>query len=157
VTEQGDFIDNHGIHTSGQLVATGGSESVAIVEIDRGALEPTAISVNDTVRRLRSVLKDRYPDTRFKVRVTRDVEGSIDIEWTSGPLADEVVTIARDYISADYRRGRLPGAEGTDVDQLGPEMNVEDSRYDVSRIEVCRLKADGSVDATRLIQTHEIE
>jgi len=121
-----------------------------------GALEPTGISIMEAGRRLRSVLKDRYPAVRFKVRVTRDVERSIDIEWTSGPLADEVVTIARDYISAGYRHGGLLG-DGGNVDLPEHGIGTKGSRYDVSRIEVCRLKADGSVDATRLIQTNEIE
>ncbi len=155
MTEQDGFLDNHSAHAPAGS-GTVGSESVAIVEIDRGALEPTAISVNDTVRRLRSVLKDRYTDVRFKVRVTRDVEGSIDIEWTSGPLADEVVTVARDYISADYRHGGLLG-DGAEVDLPKHGIDTKGSHYDVSRIEVCRLKADGSVDTNRVMQANGIE
>ncbi len=156
MTAQDGFIDDHGAHTPAGS-GTVGSESVAIVEDDLRALEPTVISVNEAVRLLRSTLKNRYPDVRFKVRVTHGMERSIDIEWTGGPLADEVVAIARDYIGAGYRRGSLRGTEGKDVDQPGRVMGAEGHRYDVSGIGRCRLKADGSVDTNRVMQANGIE
>ncbi len=122
-----------------------------------GALEPTVISVNEAIRRLRSILKGRYPDVRFKVRVTRGLERSLDIEWAGGPLADEVVTISRDYINGGQQRDDLVNNGGTDGDLPRQGMRPEGSRYDVCRIDVCRLKADGSIDATRLLRTNENE
>ncbi len=171
MTEQGDFTDDHGDHAAHEHVAADGEPRAVlqgeIVGVSDGhtqaapytisAQGPTIIAYKETVRLLRSTLKNRYPDVRFKVRVTPGMERSIDIEWTGGPLTDEVVAIARDYIGAGYRRGSLLGTEGKDVDQPGRGMGAEGNRYDVSRIDVCRLKADGSVDTNRVAHANGIE
>jgi len=171
VNEQGGFIGDHGTPAPAQFVAGDGEPRAvlesAIVGVGDGhaqasphtisAQEPTIIAYKETVRLLRSTLKNRHPDVRFKVRVTHGMERSIDIEWTGGPLADEVVAIARDYIGAGYRRGSLLGNDGKDVDQPGRGMGADGIRYDVSRIDVCRLKADGSVDTNRVVHANGIE
>jgi len=171
MTKQDGFIDEHGTHAANEHGAADGEPRAVlqseIVGVSDGhaqvapytisAQEPTIIAYKETVRLLRSTLKNRHPDVRFKVRVTHGMEQSIDIEWTGGPLADEVVVIARDYIGAGYRRGSLVSNDGKDVDQPGRGMGVGGSRYDVSRIVVCRLKADGSVDTNRVVHANGIE
>ncbi len=122
-----------------------------------GALEPTVIPIMEAGRRLRSVLKDRYPTVRFRVRVRRGVERSIDIEWTSGPLADEVVTIARDYIDGGHQRASIVNDGGADSHLPRQVVMAEGGRYDISRIEVYRLKTDGSVDTNRVVHANGIE
>lgn len=53
--------------------------------------QPRTLSVTETAKLIRKVLKREFPDTKFSVRSDRYAGGaSIDVTWTDGPLDREV-------------------------------------------------------------------
>jgi hypothetical protein len=117
-----------------------------------GLMEPTVIPAKETARLLRAEVKDRYPGARVSVRLSSGgrLSHSLDVDWAAGPSIDEMIAVAWEFIGIGYR-GYEGGDGGEYIDLPGRWLGAVFARYDVHRIELTRWKADGSLDASRLL------